>query len=158
MKKSMSTLAIWEGLATKPGGKWAFSRLLCVKAPYFGSISPRFEALRPGFCEVHVAKRRPVLNHLGTMHAIAMCNMAELAGGTMTEVTVPATHRWIPQGMTVEYLKKAETDLRAVATPVGEMDLSQPGPYPVEVVVSDTAGTAVFRARITMWVSPKKRG
>lgn len=34
-----------------------------------------------------------------------MCNMAELAGGTMTEVTVPSTHRWIPKGMTVEYLK-----------------------------------------------------
>lgn len=47
-----------------------------------------------------------------------MCNMAELAGGTMTEVTVPSTHRWIPKGMTVEYLKKAETDLIAVATPV----------------------------------------
>jgi hypothetical protein len=32
--------------------------------------------------------------------------MAELAGGTMTEVTVPTSHRWIPKGMTVEYLKK----------------------------------------------------
>lgn len=37
-----------------------------------------------------------------------MCNMAELAGGTMTEVTVPSTHRWIPKGMTVEYLKKRQ--------------------------------------------------
>jgi len=60
-----------------------------------------------------------VLNHIGTVHAIAMCNMAELAGGTMTEVTVPATHRWIPKGMTVEYLKKAETDLIAIASTCG---------------------------------------
>ena len=44
-----------------------------------------------------------------------MCNMAELAAGIMSEATVPASHRWIPKGMTVEYLKKAGTDLRAVA-------------------------------------------
>jgi len=143
-------------LSSKPGGKWAFSRLLCLKAPYFGSISPRFEALRPNYCEVHVSKRRGVLNHLGTVHAIAMCNMAELAGGTMTEVTVPNTHRWIPNGMTVEYLKKAGTDLVAVATPAGPVDLKSPGNYLVKVAVKDTAGTEVFRATITMWVSPKK--
>ena len=40
-----------------------------------------------------------------------MCNMAELAAGTMTDVTVPGNYRWIPKGMTVEYLAKAETDL-----------------------------------------------
>lgn len=52
-----------------------------------------------------------MLNHIGTVHAIAMCNMAELAGGTMTEVTVPSTHRWIPKGMTVEYLKRQKQTL-----------------------------------------------
>ena len=101
-------------------------------------------------------KRRAVLNHLGTVHAIAMCNMAELAGGTMTEVTVPATHRWIPNGMTVEYLKKAKTDLIAIATPEAEPDWSKAGEYKVNVVVQDTQGEVVFRALITMWVSPKK--
>ena len=156
MKPSLNTLAIWERLAFRPGGKWAFSRLLCMKAPYFASIHPAFRELRPGYCEIQVAKRRSALNHLGTMHAIAMCNMAELAGGTMTEVTVPTTHRWIPKGMTVEYLKKATTDLVAVAMPMSEPDWSVAGEYPVRVVVSDTSGTPVFQAIISMWVSPKK--
>lgn len=151
-----STLNLWNSFANKPGGKWAFSRLLCVKAPYFGSISPVFEALRPAYCEVRIAKRRGVLNHIGTVHAIAMCNMAELAGGTMTEVAVPSTHRWIPKGMTVEYLKKATTDLVAVATPILVSDWSVAGEYPVKVVVSDTTGEPVFQAVINMWVSPKK--
>ncbi|MDC0663810.1 hotdog fold domain-containing protein [Marinobacter sp. SS21] len=156
MKTSLSTLQIWENLASKPGGKWAFSKFLCLKAPYFGSISPSFKELKPSYCEVHVAKRRSVLNHLGTMHAIAMCNMAELAGGTMTEVTVPSTHRWIPQGMTVEYLKKASTDLVAVARPSEKADWSEPGVYLVDVEIKDTKDAPVFRARISMWVSPKK--
>ncbi len=151
----LSPLALWQSLSAQPGGKWLFSRAICFKAPYFASISPRFEVLRPGHCEVSVRKHRAVLNHIGTVHAIAMCNMAELAGGTLTEVTVPATHRWIPKGMTVEYLKKAGTDLRAVATPVGDLPAGA-GEYPVQVDVFDTAGDVVFRAVIAMWVSAKK--
>lgn len=161
MSKANSTLTIWRNLASKPGGKWTFSRLLCLKAPYFGSISPQFEELRPDYCRVTMPKRRAVLNHLGTVHAIAMCNMAELAGGTMTEVTVPSTHRWIPNGMTVEYLKKAKTDLVAIATPESFTkdsfnDWSTAGEYKVKVDVQDTQGEVVFRALITMWVSAKK--
>src|SRR5688500_19950659 len=106
-----STLDLLRWFAAKPVGKWAFSRLLCLKAPYFGSIRPRFVELRAGHCEVRMRKRRAVLNHIGSVHAVAMCNMAELAGGTMTEVSIPPTHRWIPKGMTVQYLKLARTDL-----------------------------------------------
>lgn len=156
MSKATSTLNIWKRLTSFPGGKWIFSRLLCFKAPYFGSIRPRFEELRPEYCVVRIAKRRAVQNHLGTVHAIAMCNMAELAGGTMTEVTIPATHRWIPKGMTVEYLRKATTDLVAVATPESTPDWSVAGEYKVKVVVSDQQEKPVFQALITMWVSPKK--
>lgn len=152
----MRTLDIWQRFASRPGGKWAFSRLVCLKAPYFGSIAPRFEELRPEYCRVAIRKRRAVTNHIGTVHAIAMCNMAELAGGTMTEVTIPATHRWIPKGMTVEYLSKAATDLVAVATPESQPDWSVPGDYRVNVTVSDRGNEPVFRAVITMWVTPKK--
>lgn len=156
MSKSNKVLALWQSLSSKPGGKWAFSRMLCLKAPYFASISPRFSVLQPGHCEVRVSKHRAVLNHLGTVHAIAMCNMAELSGGTMTEVTVPATHRWIPKGMTVEYLKKATTDLVAIAKPQSTAVITASGEYMVDVIVRDTEGDDVFRAVITMWVSAKK--
>jgi acyl-coenzyme A thioesterase PaaI-like protein len=101
-------------------------------------------------------KRRAVLNHIGTVHAIAMCNMAELAGGTMTEVTVPSTHRWIPKGMTVKYLKIAKTDLVAIATPASQIDWSAPSEFKVNVVVRDEQAEPVFEALITMWVAPRK--
>ena len=152
----MRTLNIWKKLSAKPGGKWAFSKALCLKAPYFASISPKFEELRPEFCKVSISKSRKVTNHLGTIHAIAMCNMAELSGGTMTEVTVPATHRWIPKGMTVEYLKKATTGLVATAIPATAMDLTQPSEYKVNIEVKDQLDDLVFKATITMWISAKK--
>jgi len=152
-----STLALWQKMSAVPGGKWAFSRLVCWKAPYFASISPHFAELRPGYGEVFLKKHRAVTNHIGTVHAIAMCNMAELVGGSMTEVTTPGTHRWIPKRMSVEYLKKAETDLRAVVelTPLPEFG-GEGFELPITVNVTDTAGQLVFRALITMWVSPKK--
>ncbi len=151
------TLDIWSRLEALPAGKWLFGRLVCFKAPYFASIRPRFVELRPGCCEVAVRKRRTVLNHIGSVHAIAMCNMAELAAGTMTEVTIPPTHRWIPKGMTVEYLRKAATDVVAVARPVDPApDWSVAGAHDVEVRITDNAGAPVFRAIVTMWISPKR--
>jgi acyl-coenzyme A thioesterase PaaI-like protein len=153
---SRSTQEIWATLASKPGGKWLFSRLLCFKAPYFGSIQPLFKELRPGYCEVAIRKRRSVLNHLGSVHAVAMCNMAELAGGTMTEVTVPSTHRWIPKSMTVQYLKMAKTDLFAIASPRSTLDLSAPGEFQVDVIITDKHREPVFSASIAMWVAPRR--
>lgn len=156
MHQTNFTLSTWQRLSKKPAGKWAFSRLVCWKAPYFGSIRPAFVELRPGYCEVRIRKRGRVLNHIGTVHAIAMCNMAELAGGTMTEVTVPSDFRWIPKGMAVEYIAKAETDLKAVAQIDPLPRLAAATELPVTVTVTDTADQTVFRAVITMWVSPRK--
>lgn len=153
-----STLDLWNKASAFPAGKWTFTRMLCLKAPYFSSIAPLFEELKPNYCKISIKKKRSVLNHIGTVHAIAMCNMAELAGGTMTEVTVPSSHRWIPKGMTVEYLKKAETNLIAIASPVEEnYDWDKAGEYLVNVDVFDTANEKVFHAKITMWISKKKK-
>jgi acyl-coenzyme A thioesterase PaaI-like protein len=156
-----AALAAWTRCRRLPLGRWLFSWLVCRRAPYFASIAPRFEELRPGRCETRLAKRRAVTNHIGTVHAIAMCNLAELAAGTMMEATLPATHRWIPKGMTVEYLKKAATDLRAVAAldPLPDFDgpdFVQARDVVVPVNVTDAAEAVVFRAAITMHISPRR--
>ena len=157
MSKYSMAMSAWKQLSDKPGGKWAFSKIVCWKAPYFSTIRPRFVALRPGYCEVHIHKRRRVLNHLKTVHAIAMCNMAELVAGTMTDATIPTSHRWIPKKMNVEYLKKAATDLRAVAelNPIPQFD--QAAELPVSVEVIDANDEVVLRAAIEMWVSPRNK-
>ncbi len=152
----MRALSAWQRLETLPLGKTLFSRAICFKAPYFSSISPRFEELRPGYARVSMRKRRSVTNHIGTVHAIAMCNLAEIAAGTLTEVSIPASMRWLPKGMHVEYLRKAETDVEATATlPTVEEGAARDVPATVEV--KDREGQVVCRAIITMWVSPRKR-
>ncbi|MGZ5032903.1 MAG: hotdog fold domain-containing protein [Usitatibacter sp.] len=148
-------LAAWLRFEKLPFGKALFSRLISWKAPYFASIAPRFEELRPGYARVSMRKRRAVTNHIGTVHAIAMCNLAEIAAGTMTEVSIPATMRWLPKGMQVEYLRKAGSDVQAVAQ-AEEVVEGPARDVPVRVDVQDQAGEVVCRATITMWVSPRK--
>ena len=142
-------LAVFRRLSRLPFGTRLFSWLLCRRAPYFRSIRPVVREFAPGRVVVTMRKRRAVENHLRTVHAIAMCNMAEMAGGLLTEASVPAGARWIPSGMRVQYLAKARTDLTAVSEDAG-IDWSKPGNVEVPVVVQDTAGVVVFRALITM--------
>lgn len=143
----------WGG---SPLGRWVYSRLICLRAPYFASIAPRVDVLEPGRCVVRIAHRRRVRNHIGTVHAIALCNMAEMAGGLATDVTIPAGMRWIPKGMQVRYLKKAVGTMTATATVAAVVDPAVAQELHALVAVRDSHGDVVFDADITMWVSPAK--
>ena len=150
------TLALYERVRRWPAGHWLFTRAICFKAPHFGSISPLIEVLEPGRCVARLRRHRGITNHIGSVHAIAMCNLAELVGGMMTEVSLPDSMRWIPKGMTVEYVKKAMGTIRGVATPAIPIVAASDGyELPVDVVLTDDAGDVVFRATISMWVSPR---
>ena len=152
----MSVLSTYLSLARWPAGRWLFSRLVCWKAPYFSSIAPRIETLEPGRCVATLRHRRAVTNHIGTVHAIALCNLAEFTGGLGCDASIPASMRWIPKGMTVAYLKKAVGTMRATATPAfPPREAAEGYELPFEVVVQDSRGETAFRARIAMWVSPK---
>ena len=145
----MNTLKMYNTAKKLPAGSWIFSKAVCFVAPYFGSIKPHFDELKAGYCQVSMKNRRAVRNHFKTVHAIAMCNMAELAGGMMTDVSIPKKARWIPAGMTVKYIKKAKTDLVAIADG-SQIDWNSNGNIVVPVEVKDTAGEVVFSADITM--------
>ncbi|KGV04408.1 hypothetical protein X888_4193 [Burkholderia pseudomallei MSHR4377] len=130
-------------------GSAQFSKMVCQMAPYFGTIEPEVVGLRPGRAEAKVGFRRDITNHIGTIHAIALCNAAELVAGLMTQVSIPEGMRWIPSGMTVEYLAKAKTDVTAVADG-SAVDWQSEGDKIVPVEITDSEGQTVFTARITM--------
>lgn len=137
-------LALYQQL-----GPENFSAAIGNVAPYFASVEPQFVDLRKGFAEVRIRNQRKVHNHIGTVHAIALCNGAELVAGTCTDVSIPQGARWLPVGMTVQYLAKAKTDIRVVTEADG-VDWSQPGNIEVPVAAYDTEGTKVLGAVITM--------
>ncbi len=149
----MNLLKIYEKCESLPLGKRIFSFLFCFYAPYFSTINPFFKQLNPGKCIVKMKKRRSVLNHIGSVHAIAMCNLAEACGGCCIEVTLDKSLRWIPKGMNVSYLKKAMSDLYAVC--IIDEKLINIGDNIVSVNIFDDDDNLVFEAKINMYVSNK---
>lgn len=137
-------------------GRTAFSAGMRLAAPYFLSIPATVVAAEPGRAEVRMRDLPWVRNHLGTVHAIALCNLAEMTMGLAAEATVPDSHRWIPKGMTVDYKAKARGTMHAVAT----LELPEPLPasgtgseVPVRIPVTDADGAEVFDAEIRVWVT-----
>ena len=156
MAKDVLAMKLWRRLGSTATGRRLFSRVVCMKAPYFASIAPRVEVLEPGLCEAELKQRRSVQNHIGTVHAIALCNLAELCAGLVTDVSIPPDMRWIPKGMTVRYLAKARGRIRASARP-RETPVSSDKAYDlvVEVTLKDPHGREVAAADIGMWLTPR---
>ena len=149
------TLRAWIRVHKSTFGRWLFARTVAKRAPYFGTIKPKFLDLQPKLCRVWMKKRRAVENHIHTVHALAMGNLCELAAGMCTEVTIPTGMRWIPRGMTIEYLAKAETDVTATAR-LEKTEWTQAENVAVPVSVRDVNDKEVVRAVISVYVSPKK--
>jgi acyl-coenzyme A thioesterase PaaI-like protein len=144
----------WNLLAGLPGGKLLFSRMVGRMAPYTGSIGARVTALRPGFAQVELDDRRAVRNHLDCVHAIALCNLAELAGNVGVGYSLPDDARFIVAGLSIEYVKKARGTITATSeSPVPATNAK--AEYQVPVVMTDAGGDVVARATLRTLVGPK---
>ena len=136
-------------------GDAVFSRVMRFAAPYFLTIPATVESAEPGRATARMADRPWVHNHLGTVHAIALCNLAELTMGVVAEATVPTTHRWIPKGMSVAYKSKARGTMHAVATLELPAALAPEGTeLSAKISVTDRVDIEVFTADIELWVTP----
>jgi acyl-coenzyme A thioesterase PaaI-like protein len=155
MAAPTTTYRMWKRLDSVPGGSRLFSAAAMARVPYFASIAPHVVVMEPGYAEVAVPKWFFIYNHLHTVHAIASCNAAEMAMGMLMEATVPTSHRWIPKAMTVQYLEKATTSLRAQArlAPPDFASITEGVDLVVPVSVVDRSGTEVVHADITCWVT-----
>jgi acyl-coenzyme A thioesterase PaaI-like protein len=153
-----AVLDLWRKTSALPLGNRVFSIAFSQKAPYFASIRPRFTVIEPDRAELVIAKRRRVHNHLGTLHAIALCNGLEAAMGALAESTIPRDRRWIPRGMEVAYTAKATTDVTCIAETDPEQWTAELGDgydLPVRVRGVRTDGTVVVEGEIRLWISAR---
>ncbi len=147
---------LWDTVGRLPGGPALFSRLVGRAAPYTGTIGARVTELRRGFARVQMADRPGLRNHLASVHAVALVNLAELTGNVALAYSMPDDARFIVAGLSIEYVKKSRGTIEATCEcPVPET--SDRREFDVPVVMRDPSGDVVARATLRSLVGPKKR-
>lgn len=144
----------WDVMSGMPGGKHVFSRLVGRMAPYTGSIGAVVTVLRPGYAEVHMTDRKAVRNHLDCVHAIALANLAELAGNVALAYALPDDARFIVSGFEIDYVKKARGTITAVGEPPVPRTSAR-AQYDVPVTLRDATGDTVAKVILHSLVGPK---
>ncbi|HET8664726.1 MAG TPA: hotdog fold domain-containing protein [Nocardioides sp.] len=150
-------LRLWKLAGRLPAGDRVFSRVFALRAPYFGSVRPRFTVVEPNHAELVIRDRRRVHNHLGTVHAIALCNGLEAAMGVLAEASIPQGRRWIPKGMEVSYTAKATSDVTCIAETDPDVWTGDDPDVPVRVSGVLADGTVVIEGVIRLWVTERPR-
>ena len=146
---------LWDRVHALPGGKRLFSKAIGAAAPYTGTVGAQVEVLRRGHAEVTLRDRRAVRNHLECVHAIALCNLAEVAGNVALAYSMPDDARFIVAGLSIEYRKKARGTIRAIAD-VPTPETSERREYDVPVHLYDARGEEVATCTLRTLVGPKK--
>jgi acyl-coenzyme A thioesterase PaaI-like protein len=157
MAASVTALRVWwNRFRDLPGGPWLFSRLFGIAIPYSGSVRPRIRVLGPGRAVIAMDDRRGVRNHLASIHAIALTNLAEMTTGLALGFGLPDGMRTILVRVECEFLKKARGTITAacdapVFTEIVEKEVL------VESTLADASGAIVARARAVWLAGPVKK-
>jgi acyl-coenzyme A thioesterase PaaI-like protein len=149
------TYALYRSLSRLPLGigQRVFSYVFARRARYFSTIRPVFIDVRPHHASLRLKHRKAVHNHIGTVHAIAVCNGLEAAMGALAEATTPEGMRWLPKGMEVSYLAKSSSDLVCEASTTAA-DWAAAPDVPVRVRATRSDGTVTVEGVIRLWVTP----
>jgi len=139
----------------------ALSLVLGRVVPFTGTARLRFELLRPEQVVVSIKNRRRVRNHIGGLHAAAMALLAETATGFCVGLNVPDDKLPLIKTLQVEYLKRAQGDMRAVATlrpeQVEAIRTLEKGEVTVAVTITDASGAEPIRAEMVWAWVPRLR-
>ncbi|GGX97983.1 DUF4442 domain-containing protein [Vogesella alkaliphila] len=160
-KNSMCRMV--DKTAALPGGlrSWAITKLFGNFVPFLGTAGLRFDEVSRERMVVSIRNRKKVQNHIKGLHAAAMALLAETATGFVVGMNVPDDKLMLLKSMKVEYLKRAQGDMKAVATldraQVGRMATEEKGDVLVDVVVTDESGESPIRCEMVWAWVPKKR-
>jgi uncharacterized protein (TIGR00369 family) len=141
-------LSLWHRLGGSALGRWLFAQLIRFAVPYSGSIGARVTSLEPGHTTVTLRDRRAVRQHLGSVHAVALANLCELASGMAMLAAWEPGVRGIVTDIHIRYHKKARGQLTAEGT-AAPPAVEGPVESLAHAEVRDEVGDLVAEATVT---------
>jgi len=140
----------------------ALSLALGKLVPYVGTSRLVIEEMTETRCVVVARNLKPIRNHIGQVHAVAMSLAVETATGFVTAMNIGPDALPLIKSLEVQYKKRTKGDIRAVATLTADqrqqMAGSERGNTVVEVHVTDATGDEpISCTAVWAWVPRKKR-
>lgn len=147
--------------APKALRSFLLSKLFSSQVKFAGTTGIRIEKLAQFESYLSLKNAKKVQNHIGGVHAVAAAVLAESATGIVFGMNVPDTHIPLLKSMTVNFNRRMQGALTAVARLTDEqialIESSNKGDMKVPVIVTDESGQEPIEVLMDWaWVSKKR--
>lgn len=138
------------------------TKLFSTTVKYAGTSSIKINEVSKHKVLLSLKNRKSVQNHIGGIHAIAAALLAESATGIVFGMNVPDNKLPLLKSMTINYQRRMQGDLTAVAslTPENILQIEQDekGAIEITVVIQDESGQEPISCCMTWaWVTKRSR-
>ncbi|MDO8331446.1 MAG: DUF4442 domain-containing protein [Fluviicoccus sp.] len=139
----------------------AISKIFGSVVPLVGTAGLVYEELTPERVVVSIRNRRKVQNHIKNVHAAAMALLAETATGFCVGMNLPDDKLPLIKSLKVDYLKRSQGDMVAVAhlkpEDIVRIQTEPKGELLVSVTVTDESGNEPIKCEMLWAWVPKQR-
>jgi len=137
------------------------TKLFASKVKFAGTTGIVIKEITSKKTHLLLANKKPVQNHIGGIHAIAAAVLAESATGIVFGMNVPDTKLPLLKSMQVNYQRRMQGGLSAVARLSDEqiaiISQDEKGSIYVPVIIEDESGQAPIECQMEWaWVSKKR--
>ncbi len=138
------------------------TKLFCSKVKFAGTSGIKILKVSENVVEIKLANKKRVRNHIGGIHAVAAAVLAESATGIVFGMNVPDSHIPLIKSMTINYQRRMQGDLHAVATlsaeQIVEINSSEKGDVTIAVKITDESGQEPIECLMQWaWVSKVRK-
>ncbi|NQY36908.1 MAG: DUF4442 domain-containing protein [Alteromonadaceae bacterium] len=138
------------------------TKLFCSKVKFAGTSGIKILKVSENEVEMKLANKKRVQNHIGGIHAAAAVVLAESTTGMVFGMHVPDSHIPLIKSMTINYQRRMQGDLHAVATisaeQIAQINNSEKGDVVIAVKITDESGQEPIECLMQWaWVSKVRK-
>ena len=137
------------------------SKILGKVVPYVGTTGLLYEEISSERVIVSIRNQHKVQNHIKNVHAAAMALLAETATGFVVGINLPDDKLPLIKSLKVDFYKRTQGDMRAVATltpeDVASITTEPKGELWVPVTVTDESGNEPIKCEMLWAWVPKAK-